>query len=221
MTTIHNIKKKCAICGKISEHSEIMSTNAFGSPDLDTRPPEMVRSTISMWVQRCSSCGYCASDISKWIEKSSEIIRSDSYKQQLNNPDFPELANAFLCFSLILESAGEYASAGWACIHAAWSCDDVGSNACAQSCRKKAVTLLQKARENGQIFAEQAGAEEAIMADLLRRSGQFKLALRICDDGLKKNPEKIISDILRFQKILISKSDIACHTIAEATGEDA
>lgn len=32
-------RKKCAVCGKISEHIEIMSTNASGSPDLDTRPP--------------------------------------------------------------------------------------------------------------------------------------------------------------------------------------
>ena len=84
----------------------------------------------------------------------------------------------------------------------------------------KAVSLLQKARENGQRFAEQVGEEDAIMVDLLRRSGQFELALKICDEGLEKNPGKTISDILRFQKVPIRKRDVARHTVAEATGED-
>ncbi len=186
MTTTYKEEKKCAVCGNTSKHTGIISTNAFGSPDLDTRPPQMKRSTIDMWIQTCPSCGYCAPDISEQIEKSSEVVRSDSYQRQLNNPEFPKLANAFLCFSLIQESAGEYARAGWACIHAAWSCDDDGSDAAAQKCRMKAVTLFQRAKENGQRFAEQAGAEEALMIDLLRRSGQFELAIRTCDDGLKK-----------------------------------
>jgi len=220
MTTIYEVEKKCAVCGKSNKYNQIGSTNAFGSPDLDTRPPEMERSTIDMWVQTCPSCGYCAPDISKRLKKSLEVVRSDSYQQQLNNPEFPKLANAFLCFSLIQESAGEYAKAGWACIHAAWACDDAGSDAGAQKCRQKAVILLQKAKENGQRFAEQLGGEEALMVDLLRRSKQFELALKTCEDGLQKNPEKIISDILQFQKTLISRSDVACHTIAEATGEN-
>ncbi len=217
MTTIYQVEKECAVCGKSNKYTEIGSTNTFGPLDLDTRPPEMVRSTISEWIQRCPECGYCAPDISERLEKASEIVHSDLYRQQLNNPEFPELANAFLCFSLIQESAGKYADAGWACIHAAWACDDAGSDASAQKCRKKAVTLLQKAKENGQKFAEQTGVEEAIMVDLLRRSGQFELALRICEDGLKKKPDKLISDILQFQKILIGKADVARHTVAEAT----
>jgi len=42
----------------------------------------------------------------------------------------------------------------------------------------------------------------------------------MCDEGLEKNPGKTISDILRFQKVLIRKRDVARHTVAEATGED-
>jgi hypothetical protein len=157
-----------------------------------------------MWVQTCPSCGYCAPDISEGIEKLSEAISSNSCKRQLDDSEFPKLANAFLCFSLIRESAGDYVRAGWASIHSAWACDDAGHDIDAQKCWKRAVTLLQKAKQNGQIFAEQAGAEEAIIVDLLRRSGQFELALKVCDDGLKKKPAKIISDILQFQKILIT-----------------
>lgn len=220
MTTIYIENKKCAICGKESKHTEIGSTNAFGSPDLDTRPPEMKRSTINMWIQTCPFCGYCSPDISELIKKASEIIHSDSYQQQLNNPEFPKLANAFLCFSLINESVGNYAGAGWSCIHAAWTCDDARSDAGAQKCRKRAVTLLQKAKENGQRFAKQDGAEEAIMVDLLRRSGQFELAMSMCKKFTKdRKLNKLIKNILQFQKSLISKSDITCHTIAEAIGQ--
>ncbi|MGB9602704.1 MAG: hypothetical protein ACPMAG_07930 [Limisphaerales bacterium] len=220
MTTIFQVEKKCAVCGNSGTYAEILSTNAFGSPDLDTRPPEMERSTIDKWVQTCSLCGYCAPDISERLDNSSEVVSSDSYQQQLNNSEFPKLANAFLCFSLIQESAGKYDEAGLANVHAAWVCDDNGSDTAAQKCRLKAVTLLQKAKENGQMFAKQEGVEEAIMVDLLRRSKQFELALKICEEGLQKNPEKIISDILLFQKILISSSDTACHTIQEAIGND-
>jgi len=79
--------------------------------------------------------------------------------------------------------------------------------------------LFQKARENGQEFAEEPGAEEAIMVDLLRRSGQFELASEMCDEGFKRNPKGVILDVLQFEKVLIGRSDVACHTVAEAIGD--
>ncbi|MCX9089811.1 MAG: hypothetical protein OIN90_19880 [Candidatus Methanoperedens sp.] len=101
MTTSDEITKNCYVCNKASTHAKIMSTNTFGSPDLDTRPPEMERSTISMWVQICPSCGYSSSNISEVNEKALEVIYTDSYQKQFKSPEFPKLANAFLCFSLI------------------------------------------------------------------------------------------------------------------------
>ena len=41
MTTIFDTQKKCATCGTPSVIYEVGSTNSFGSPDMDTRPPEM------------------------------------------------------------------------------------------------------------------------------------------------------------------------------------
>lgn len=196
MTTIFPIKQKCAICGKRSEHPMLGSTNEFGSRDLDTRPPELARSTISMWIQNCPSCGYCAPDISKAKSKASELVESNIYRKNLKNPDLPDLANYFLCWSLIQENAEDYANAGWASIHAAWACDDFGNDKNAKSCRMRAVAMLQKAKEKGQKFAENTGAEYALMVDLLRRSGQLDLALSTCEEGLKKKPKKIIANIL-------------------------
>nr|MDO8080292.1 hypothetical protein [Candidatus Freyarchaeota archaeon] len=205
MTKFSEVEKKCALCREESTQRIFTSTNAFGSLDLDMRPPEMERSTINLWIETCPSCGYCVSDISKRIEKASEVVRGNTYQQQLNNPEFPKLANKFLCFSLILESVDNYAGAGWSSVYAAWACDDAGSSAlkeaskngsierftnAAKKCRIRAATLFQKARENDQSFAEEVGVEEALMVDLPRRAGRFESALRICEEGLKKKPKK-------------------------------
>jgi len=220
LTTLYLEKAKCAVCGKRVKYTAVSSTNAYERPDLDARPSEMERSTMIFWINACPSCGYSAPDLSWRVKGLSEIVRSDSYQAQLNNPEFPELANAFLCFSLIQEHTGNYSRAGWHSIYAAWACDDYDNDGGAKKCRLKAVRLLQKARENGQSLGKRIGVEEAILADLLRRSGQFELALKVCDEGLRKNPERIISDILRFQKVLIGRSDVARHTVAEAIRED-
>lgn len=51
MTTVKEVKKKFSVCSKISKHTTWTSTSAWGSTDLDTRPPSPQRSTIDMWVQ--------------------------------------------------------------------------------------------------------------------------------------------------------------------------
>jgi ssDNA-binding Zn-finger/Zn-ribbon topoisomerase 1 len=226
VTTIKKETKKCVLCGKTSKHDIWMSTNAFGASDLDTRPPEMERSTIFMWVQRCPHCGYCAPDISdakriKDINEPSEMVRGNPYQEQLKDPNYPDLANSFLCWSVLRESANDFITAGWASIHAAWvSDDDVKSGAVAKNCRIRAVALLQKARDKGQGSAKQIGAAEALLTDLLRRSGQFGLALSMCEEGLKKKTNDIISSVLRLEKELIAKKDAACHTIPESSKND-
>jgi hypothetical protein len=215
MTLSDCTTKKCALCGEESSHGSLFTTNAFGSCDLDLRPPEMERSTIWMWVQMCPSCGYCASDISEPIKKASEVVNSDSYKQQLNNSEFPKLANSFLCFSSIQEASGKYANAGWSCVHAAWACDDAQAEVGSKKCREKAVLLFQKAKQARQKFGKDQDAEHLLFVDLLRRSGQLDLALKTCEEGLSKNLKDEILNILRFQEQLINKSDIACHTVDE------
>ena len=70
--------------------------------------------------------------------------------------------------------------------------------------------------EFGQEFGREAGVEESIMADLLRRSGRFKLAMSYCNVGLTNGEtEKWNLNILLFQKALINQRDITCHSLAE------
>ena len=215
MTTISETEKECFICGETNKYPVLGSTNRFGSSDLDTRPPEMMRSTMSLWIQCCPSCGYCAPDISDGPQIAAQVIKSDSYLKQKTDHTNPELATKFLCGSIIQEVAGEYSDAGWEAVRAAWVCDDAKARTNADVSRQRAVRLFDQARTKGTNFAEGSGVEEAILADLLRRSGDFEKVGMVCEQGLKKEPEEIVKKILLFQQSLSSKKDAECYTIEE------
>lgn len=121
MTTMYNEVVRCAVCGSDSEFAALGSTNRFGSPDLVTRPPEMERSTLFVWIQRCPQCGYCAPDLSEAPNQADQLVNGPAYKRQLSDSRFPKLANTFLCSALIQESSCQYAAAAWAHVHAAWA----------------------------------------------------------------------------------------------------
>jgi endogenous inhibitor of DNA gyrase (YacG/DUF329 family) len=63
MTSYGSKTVKCSVCGQDSEQGIIMSTNSFGSMDLDMRPPEMERSSMDLWLQECPHCGYVANSL--------------------------------------------------------------------------------------------------------------------------------------------------------------
>jgi hypothetical protein len=215
MTQILPVQKTCFSCGQPDTYEEILSTNTLGPSDLDTRPAEMARSTIAQWIQACASCGYCSPDISKGPEGVEPIIKKKEYAQQRCDSSFQELANRFLCSALISEASGDLRSAGWAAVHAAWVCDDAKETDGAARCRKRATEIFHRARKTGVKFTEQAGGEEALLADLLRRNQEFVDSQSICEQGLSKQPDPILESVLRFQLVLCDKKDSACHSLNE------
>lgn len=219
MTTLGQRKVSCSQCAKETDQSGIKSTSAFGSPDLDTRPSEMVRSAIHVWVQRCPSCGYCASDLSKGEPRFLEILQTPGYVAQLNHKDFPNLANSFLCKSMIDEVTGDWATATWALIHAAWACDDAERVAQAIICRKDAALMLRKAEAHSQRIAHEPGVSKAILIDLLRRAGRFEEAQEVIQGYREVTAEGDIRRIIDYEMELIQTGDLACHTVTEALEE--
>ena len=216
MTKMSDQNKTCFICGEINVYTAIASTSRFGHSDLDTRPPEMVRSTIHCWIQRCPSCSYCAPDISDGPEIATKVVESDVYLKQRNDSSYPELANKFLCWAIIKEAEGDNGGAGWAAVQAAWACDDADKESAAKESRKRAVALFEETRRDGTSFAEGLGFEEAILADLLRRSGQFDKVETACQNGLEEKPGEIVEKILHFQQTLARRKDAGCYTVADA-----
>jgi hypothetical protein len=171
MTTYYKEIKQCSVCGAENEYTGIGSTGAFGPQDLDTRPPERKRSTIIAWVQRCPDCGYCAADVSETCcPEAREIVNSREYKERLNDPTCPELANSLLCKAIIDRKSRALAAATLSFMWAAWSCDDSGHFDQARECRQKAAEMLVIAEDDGQQVFKREGANTAILVDLLRRT---------------------------------------------------
>lgn len=218
MTTIREVEIQCAVCGRSSEQVVLTSTNAFGSADLDLRPPEMQRSTIHTWVQRCPHCGYCNVDLSHLQRAASQVMHSEAYRDQLADRTLSALANTFLCVSLILAAQDELSAAGWKCLHAAWICDDERNTQGAVVCRRRAGSLFQQALVQGELVVASAAMSNAVLVDVLRRSQQFALAQSLCEDGLRQFTDDVMQSVLRFQSLLIQRSDTGCYTVVQALG---
>jgi hypothetical protein len=219
MTTYYKEIKQCSVCGAENEYTGIGSTGAFGPQDLDTRPPERKRSTIIAWVQRCPDCGYCAADVSETCcPEAREIVNSREYKERLNDPTCPELANSLLCKAIIDRKSRALAAATLSFMWAAWSCDDSGHFDQARECRQKAAEMLVIAEDDGQQVFKREGANTAILVDLLRRSCQIEQARKVIAARRGGITEEVIVRILDFQTTLLDKNDVSCHTSAEALG---
>ena len=219
MTTMFLETFTCCICETESEHSVIGSTNAFGAADLDTRPPEMARSTIYQSVQRCPSCGYSANDLSKCDEGVSDIVSTDNYQQLLTQSELPDIANTFLAMSYISLQQQKFSTAAWQAIEAAWICDDKDNTDSAKKCREEALLLIEKGRSNKQFLSKQKGASEAINIDLLRRTGRFEEAFELVQKTKTMELEEILKQIIEFEEELIRSGDVAVHTIDEVLVE--
>jgi hypothetical protein len=75
---------------------------------------------------------------------------------------------------------------------------------------------FRSAREHGQAIARQPGGDEAILADILRRSGRDGEALAACREGLALAPDPLVAIVLRFQRALIERGDREAHSISDA-----
>lgn len=136
--------------------------------------------------------------------------------KQRSNASYPELANKFLCQSIIEGAAKDYSRAGWSALRAAWACDDAGKAQAATNSRIEVIRLFQLARKKGQSFAENPAVEDAILADILRRSGKFEQVLNACQEGLAKHPADVVKAVLNFQKKPALKKNRRCYKIADA-----
>ena len=218
MTLIFGNDVECAVCNAISNQAEVLSTNVFGSPDLDTRPPEMERSNIEYEIQRCPSCGYCSSDLSKCNKYSKVIVESLEYKTIITSDLLPEIASSYLALSYEYEQNNQLSESIWSAIHASWICDDDLNFEASIKCRKHAISLIGKANSQAELLSSQTGATEAISIDLMRRVGMFQEAQKLVSQTKEKELDELIFKVIDYEEKLIEMNDIESHTISEALG---
>ena len=220
MTSILTVETECSLCGRSSPQTLVKGTVQEGLPDLDTRPPEDLRSSLPFWVKRCPYCGYCARDIDREYPLAAQVIRRPAYTALLRKRSFPETARNFLAWAMIQEANAEFLGAGWSALHAAWACDDAGKAAAAVHCRRQALQFFEQVRHGGRPLPgfDDPGTEEIFLADLYRRTGQFDRAAEVCRRGLDKPVSAVVARTLEHQIILAAGSDEAAHSLSEVVG---
>ena len=209
MTIIKDIETECSVCGETTEQPVLMSTNSWGYPDLDLRPPEMQRSTMHVWIQECPHCGYVAGDLSDELEISKDYLKCEEYKTCEGNDFKSDLAGRFYKLHMIGRESGNAEKAFYSLRNCIWKCDDV-QDELAVEMRKRAVELadelIERDTEDKEILI-------LMKADFLRRSGQFD---RLVEEyGNIALDDENCDKVLRYQIEKAKEQDDKCYTTEE------
>lgn len=202
MTTIMPIPVKCPVCENEFEIYVLGSTNAWGAPDLDLRPPEMQRSTMDKWVHECPNCGYVTSDFNRSTEITSDFLKSDSYKNCDDlNFEHPLAERFYRQYLISSDNADKF----YALLHCAWACDDANDEKNAEFIRCKSLEYMNQFDLNDDSQIQRA--------DLLRRSGQFERVIE--EYSTKTFKEDIYNKICGFEVEKAIQKDTSCYTVED------
>ena len=217
MTEIFELSVTCGHCGAVNEAIELASTNAFGSMDLDMRPPPMERDTLAQQIHRCQGCGYCAPDLEEWFG-SDGLLESADYRAHLANEDFPDLARKFIAYAFLAEASGNLGEAAWAYRSAAWVCDDQADKYAdsARECRNEVLRLMKALHQDGRSFTDELITDAILELDLLRRSGQHDEAMSRARALSSTALPDMLHSISALQLRLAAAGDSACYTVSDA-----
>lgn len=105
MTTFQELDVRCAVCGEPARVVELTSTSSFGPPDLDLRPQGPARWALSLGVQRCGSCGYCAAELGKALPGAAEVVRSALFAEARVRTELKPPARDWFCEGLTRATA--------------------------------------------------------------------------------------------------------------------
>ncbi len=207
MSQIISAKTKCRCCGHKFDHKVLLSTNQFGVPDLDMRPPEMMRSTMDMWITVCPQCGFVGSDGDKRSKLYRDIVASDAYRTCDGNNFSEKLAADFYRRGLIELALNANEKAFHSFLSAAWVFDDLNDDVNSVICRRKALSAAEKLTAYPEEFV-------LILLDVYRRAGLF----REIPEKLREHRfgNAMLAGIMRFQLDRAAEGDTACYTIDDA-----
>jgi len=206
----------CSVCGTSSEHTIITETDPpQGVPDIDLRPAEPHRGYMSYWVMECPECGYCNATLDMPADIDREYLSSAEYLSNGGIKVISGKASEMVKKALICTKAHSYKEAVQSYLYAAWLLDDESAEKQAKACRIAAVKIMDghpAAFKNDPNF-------HILMADLLRRSGDFSRVIR--DYEGKAYRSQLMTAIAFYEVNLASKGDSAAHRADEVPGVSA
>lgn len=206
----------CSVCGEKSVHTVLTEAEPpSGVPDLDLRPAGAPRKYMKYQVMECPNCGYCNStlDIPFYPEK--EYLSSDEYKScsGIHTPNTD--ASRLIKKALALTGNHSYKDAVKSWLSAAWLLDDDCDINNAAECRRFAVKII-----DGHPAAFKGDNNfKVLMADLLRRSGNFDRVVREFEGVAFRS--QLMTAIAFFEVQLAAQGDDAAHRADEVPGVSA
>lgn len=199
----------CAVCGQESQPPAFRPPPVEQAPDLDLRPGERLRGSMSRWLQACPHCGYAAPDIARAHPGAAEAVQAAPFRALLAEANYPPLARRFLAWAHVLEETGALHAAAEATLQAAWVADDAMMSDLAAQWRLDAVALW---RAGPPLDAEQ----ELRVADALRRAGEWEAAIATAEAALARNPPEGLAPALALERRLALAQDGSRHTMDKA-----
>jgi hypothetical protein len=196
--------RKCGVCGA-SVRAVFRAPQPEIAPDLDMRPGEPARSTLTDWIQVCSNCRAAAPDLALLAPTTRALVDSDDYKALTTSA--LEETLPFRRWALICERTGDRSDQAEALLQAAWAADD-------------AAEMTEASRLRLEVAALWDGTEDVELSlrrlDVLRRAGAFAEADVWADRLAQRSDEETARSIIRFQRAQISARDIGRHLISSA-----
>ena len=209
MTMIEQIEMKCSVCGKTSPQPVLFSTNTMGYPDLDLRPAEMQRSTMSTWVLECPHCGYVSGQLDGEVKITEDFLKSEEYMSCDGHEFEGRLSRLFYKNYLIAKESGTSMGCFMNLQRCAWDCDDHEDDN-AIDIRKKAIAY---ADELIGLDDEAKNNLLVIKSDLLRRSRQFDKLIE--EYSNLRIGEEILDKIIQFEIEKAKEKDTNCYTVED------
>lgn len=200
---------RCAVCGTESRHPPFRPSPPEQAPDLDLRPGEPVRSTMSRWLQQCPHCGYAAPDITRAHPATAEAVGAAPFRALIADTTHPPLARRFLAWAHVLEETGALHASAEATLHAAWVADDLNRPDLARQWRLDAVALW---RSGPPLDPEQT----VRVVDALRRAGAWEDAAATAEALARSRPDEAVAQVIALERRLIAAGDGGRHTVASA-----
>jgi len=195
----------CAVCGGPVRAPFHAPRPPEIAPDLDMRPGEPVRSTLSDWLQACGKCGAAAPDLSILPPAVKSVVESTAYRAL--STEAAEDTLLFRRWAMICLATGDQETAAEATLQAAWAADDGADMAEAAKLRRDVAAL----------WGDPPDLPTALrLLDVLRRAGEFAAVAargaQIAAGGL----DGFAAAIVAFQRAHAAERDVGRHLLSSA-----